>query len=353
MGYGRQGPGAAAPPLLPQAGHPAGHGCPPRGQGHRRHARAVRRADDQRAHVPGSPGGEPGEPSPLPARVPRRRHLCGRGRCAAGVVRVGRGGHPGGALEGDRGRGVALGPAVRGRQPCCRPAAAGRRPGRAGGEWGWSSATPSSASSSPGCAGPSTSGRRRRLLRCWTRSASSRSSSKPGPPSGSPPGTSTPARWRWTWRRRAGGGSLVFSADRPEGTVHRAAYVFCVLEQFHLRLRRRDIFATASTRWADPRAKLLSGPAWETARAPVLNALQLPVDPDAARWRITARDLDDAWRQVAGRLDANAEVSIDAEGRLHVGSVDAVVDPPTLKELRRRCEAHAAHVDRAVSSSRR
>ena len=35
---------------------------------------------------------------------------------------------------------------------------------------------------------------------------------------------------------------LVFPSDRPKGTVHRAAYVFCVLEQFHQRLRRRDIF---------------------------------------------------------------------------------------------------------------
>ncbi|GIJ49730.1 hypothetical protein Val02_66160 [Virgisporangium aliadipatigenens] len=35
------------------------------------------------------------------------------------------------------------------------------------------------------------------------------------------------------------------------------AYVFCVLEQFHARLRRRDIFAAASLRWADPVAQLL------------------------------------------------------------------------------------------------
>ena len=76
----------------------------------------------------------------------------------------------------------------------------------------------------------------------------------------------------------------------------------------------------------------------------MLNALQLPIDPDALLADHT-RDLDDAWRQVAGRLDANAEVSIDAEGRLHVGSVDAVADPPTLKELRRRCEAMLPRVD--------
>ena len=73
-----------------------------------------------------------------------------------------------------------------------------------------------------------------------------------------------PAGW---WQR------LVLAPDRPAGTVDRAAYVFCVLEQFHQRLRGRDIYATASSRWTDPGARLLSGPAWDAARGPVLNAL--------------------------------------------------------------------------------
>ena len=38
-----------------------------------------------------------------------------------------------------------------------------------------------------------------------------------------------PAGW---WQR------LVFPADRPDGTVDRDAYVFCVLELFHNGLRR-------------------------------------------------------------------------------------------------------------------
>jgi hypothetical protein len=144
-----------------------------------------------------------------------------------------------------------------------------------------------------------------------------------------------PAGW---WRH------LVFSPERPEGTVQRAAYVFCVLEQFHQRLRRRDIFATASTRWADPRAKLLSGAAWEAARAPILNSLQLPVEADALL-DDHARRLDEVWRQVAGRLGADGGFSIDADGRLHAPSVDAIADPPSLTDLRRRCEAMLPRVD--------
>ena len=59
---------------------------------------------------------------------------------------------------------------------------------------------------------------------------------------------------------------LVLQRGRPPETVDRVAYVFCVLDQFHQRLRRRDIFAVASSRWADPPAQLLSGQAWESTR---------------------------------------------------------------------------------------
>ena len=58
-----------------------------------------------------------------------------------------------------------------------------------------------------------------------------------------------PAGW---WRR------LVFKPDRPKGTVDRAGYVFCVLEQFHRHLIRRNIYATPSAR----------GPARATAHRP-------------------------------------------------------------------------------------
>lgn len=62
-------------------------------------------------------------------------------------------------------------------------------------------------------------------------------------------GEVVPAGW---WQR------LVFPVDRPAGTVDRGAYVFCVLEQFYRHLVRRDIYATASVRWNDPRAQLLA-----------------------------------------------------------------------------------------------
>jgi hypothetical protein len=45
---------------------------------------------------------------------------------------------------------------------------------------------------------------------------------------------------------------LVFGKPgTPKGTVDRAAYVICVLEQFHHSLKRREIYAPASSRWRD------------------------------------------------------------------------------------------------------
>ena len=59
----------------------------------------------------------------------------------------------------------------------------------------------------------------------------------------------------------------------------------------------------------------------------VINALQLPTDPDALLAEHT-RDLDAALRHVANRLIANPDLTIDEHGRLHVGKLDAVPDRP-------------------------
>ena len=63
--------------------------------------------------------------------------------------------------------------------------------------------------------------------------------------------------------------------------MNRHAYAFCVLEQFWRHLKRREIYADASTRWRNPQARLLAGQAWEAVRADVLTTLGLPADPDA------------------------------------------------------------------------
>lgn len=48
--------------------------------------------------------------------------------------------------------------------------------------------------------------------------------------------------------------------------VNLRAYTFCVLDELRAALRRRDVFATPSWRYADPRAGLLAGEEWQGNR---------------------------------------------------------------------------------------
>jgi hypothetical protein len=141
------------------------------------------------------------------------------------------------------------------------------------------------------------------------------------------------------WKR------LVFGHPaRTDGMVDRNAYVFCVLEEFHRRLRRREIYAPASGRWRDPNAALLEGSAWEAVRGSVLTDLCLPEDPEELLAAHTQR-LDQTYRVVDERLAANTAVSVDAEGRVHVASVKAIEEPASLVELRKRLAAMMPRVD--------
>ncbi|MFF4763356.1 Tn3 family transposase [Streptomyces sp. NPDC001292] len=81
------------------------------------------------------------------------------------------------------------------------------------------------------------------------------------------------------WRK-----AVYANAELPPGAVDRDAYVVCVLEQLHRALQRRDVFASPSHRWSDPRARLLDGTEWEAVRDDVLAGLSLdmPVEEHAA-----------------------------------------------------------------------
>ena len=99
-----------------------------------------------------------------------------------------------------------------------------------------------------------------------------------------------------SWRR------FVFTGpETPAETVDHRAYALCVLDALHRALRRRDVFAIGSTRWADPRASLLEGAAWQQARPQVLTALRL-TDPVESHLTAIAGRLDAAYTGMAGRL---------------------------------------------------
>jgi TnpA family transposase len=142
-----------------------------------------------------------------------------------------------------------------------------------------------------------------------------------------------------TWKR------LVFGHPEHEGgAVNRHAYTFCVLEQFYRHLKRREIYAEASTRWRNPQAQLLEGDRWAQVRPDVLTALGLPENPDALLAGHT-RTLDAAYREVGGRLAVNTEVRIDDDGKIHLTGVKAIEEPPSLVDLRARTTAMLPRVD--------
>ncbi len=62
----------------------------------------------------------------------------------------------------------------------------------------------------------------------------------------------------------------VAPTDKP---VDRRYYTLCVLERLHDALRRHDVFVDESTRWGDPRAKLLTGEHWERVRPTICQSL--------------------------------------------------------------------------------
>lgn len=133
--------------------------------------------------------------------------------------------------------------------------------------------------------------------------------------------------------------------------VNRDAWVVCLLEQLRTHLRRRDVFATSSARWGDPRAQLLDGPAWDAIRVQALTSLGLnaPVDEHL---RAKIEVLDAAWRGLAtviGEAGPEAKVRLsegaDGRGKLTVTPLDALEVPESLTRLRAKIAGMLPRVD--------
>ncbi|WP_374772553.1 hypothetical protein OG756_04860 [Streptomyces sp. NBC_01310] len=137
----------------------------------------------------------------------------------------------------------------------------------------------------------------------------------------------------------------------PQGAVDRDAYVVCVLEQLHRALNNRDVFASPSHRWSNPRARLLDGPDWDAVEEDVLAALSLdmPVEEHLAE---LVRGLDAGWKQLAERLQeagpaAKVSIEVQDDGRvnLNVDKLGALGEPKSPTWLRRRVEKMLPKID--------
>jgi len=134
---------------------------------------------------------------------------------------------------------------------------------------------------------------------------------------------------------------------RDDGSVDPRPYMFCVLDSLRKALRRRDVFISPSWRYADPRAGLLTGGEWETARPIICRSLGLSTSP-APTLTAMATELDQTYRAVAARLPNNPTVRFETVGEkkeLVVTPLDKWEEPESLKALRKAVVARLPEVD--------
>jgi TnpA family transposase len=132
------------------------------------------------------------------------------------------------------------------------------------------------------------------------------------------------------------------------GSINRRAYTFCVLGQLLEGLRRRDLFVSSGEKWSNPRAKLLQGKAWESARASVCRTLELNPQPEP-ELKTLQKQLDRAYSQTAQNLPNNTQVRIekDKKGKetLTISNLDKLDEPSSYLKLKDKVESLLPQVD--------
>jgi TnpA family transposase len=130
--------------------------------------------------------------------------------------------------------------------------------------------------------------------------------------------------------------------------IERKTYSLGVVEALQDNLKRRDVYVAPSERWADPRAKLLSGDEWEAARPQVLRTLELPSDPreyiENLGWR-----LNEAYRRTSDNAPHNTALHVVLGSRgseaLDIARLDKLEEPDSLVELRKKLTAMLPRID--------
>ncbi|MGH2926877.1 MAG: Tn3 family transposase, partial [Solirubrobacteraceae bacterium] len=128
-----------------------------------------------------------------------------------------------------------------------------------------------------------------------------------------------------------------------DGGIDAVGYRLCVMEAMRASIRRRDLFASPSLRYADPRLGLLAGSAWEAARPAICRTLGLSTDAGAEILGLSER-LDAAYRATAANLPQNASVQVDG-GELVLSALDKLDEPPSLIALRKAVDVRMPRVD--------
>jgi TnpA family transposase len=134
---------------------------------------------------------------------------------------------------------------------------------------------------------------------------------------------------------------------REDGAIDFHAYTFCVLNELHTALRRRDVFVSPSWRYADPRAGLLDGAEWEATRPIICRTLGLSAHPEPTLTALS-NELDRTYRAVVSRLPDNPAIRFEKVGgkdELILSPFDKLDEPASLVELRKKVAGMLPRVD--------
>ena len=134
---------------------------------------------------------------------------------------------------------------------------------------------------------------------------------------------------------------------RDDGRIDAPAFAFCALDRLRVAIRRRDVFVTSSWRYADPRAGLLAGTEWQSARPVVCRSLGLTPVPAPTLARLS-EELDATYRAVAARLSDNKHVrfeTIAGKQELVLSPLDKLEEPDSLIALRKEIKSRMPRVD--------
>ncbi|MBY0280693.1 MAG: Tn3 family transposase [Alphaproteobacteria bacterium] len=127
----------------------------------------------------------------------------------------------------------------------------------------------------------------------------------------------------------------VFRTQSDE--IDRSGYTLCAVDNLQISLRCRDVFIGQSERWGDPRAKLLSGTAWEKNKHPVCRSLNLCMDFDEAFNNLSSK-LHNSYQVVIERLPENEAVEIikDIKGhdKIKLSRLEKIDESESLKALK-------------------
>jgi TnpA family transposase len=132
-----------------------------------------------------------------------------------------------------------------------------------------------------------------------------------------------------------------------DGQVDQRAWTLCLVDRLRGAIRRRDIFAPTSLRFADPRLGLLDGVAWEAARPTVCRTLDKPANAAEAITQLSER-LDRAYRTVASNIPKNLSVRFEPnvpDEEMMLTGLDRLEEPASLVVLRQAVAARLPRID--------